>query len=63
MVTDTLRESRELAFADDHAERSLRGHRRILAAIQEHDPTAARAAMDEHLDAVEELIRLLLPTI
>src|SRR5689334_3688633 len=39
------------------AERSLDGPRRIVAAIADHDGDAARAAMGDHLDAVERRLR------
>jgi DNA-binding FadR family transcriptional regulator len=38
-------------------ERSLAGPRRIVAAIADHDADAARAAMRDHLDAVERRLR------
>ena len=38
-------------------ERSLAGPRRIVTAIADHDTDAARAAMREHLDAVEHRLR------
>lgn len=38
-------------------ERSLSGPRRIVAAIADHDTDAARAAMRDHLDAVERRLR------
>jgi DNA-binding FadR family transcriptional regulator len=38
-------------------ERSLAGPRRIVTAIADHDSDAARAAMRDHLDAVEHRLR------
>jgi DNA-binding FadR family transcriptional regulator len=38
-------------------ERSLSGPRRIVAAVADHDSDAARAAMRDHLDAVERRLR------
>jgi DNA-binding FadR family transcriptional regulator len=38
-------------------ERSLAGPRRIVTAIADHDSEAARAAMGDHLDAVERRLR------
>src|SRR4051812_17470420 len=38
-------------------ERSFAGPRRIVAAIADHDGDAARAAMREHLDVVEQRLR------
>jgi DNA-binding FadR family transcriptional regulator len=37
-------------------EKSLAGHRRILAAIKRHDAEAAKAAMRRHIEDVEEII-------
>jgi GntR family transcriptional repressor for pyruvate dehydrogenase complex len=38
-------------------------HRRVLAAIAEHDGEGARLAMREHLDATERLLFGLLPSV
>jgi GntR family transcriptional repressor for pyruvate dehydrogenase complex len=38
-------------------ERGLPEHRRILTAIAERDPEAARAAMRDHLVTVERYLR------
>lgn len=47
---------RPLARPELRLERSLPEHRRILAAIAEGDPQAAREAMREHLRTVEEYL-------
>jgi DNA-binding FadR family transcriptional regulator len=38
-------------------DRTLAGPQRIVAAIADHDTDAARAAMRDHLDAVERRLR------
>jgi DNA-binding FadR family transcriptional regulator len=47
---------RPLARPEHRLERSLPEHRRILAAIADRDPDAARAAMREHLLTVERYL-------
>jgi GntR family transcriptional repressor for pyruvate dehydrogenase complex len=47
---------RPLARPELRLERSLPEHRRILAAIADGDPRAARAAMRDHLRTVEEYL-------
>jgi DNA-binding GntR family transcriptional regulator len=37
-------------------QKSLAGHRRILAAIKRHDGEAAKAAMRRHIEDVEEIV-------
>ena len=37
---------------DDMIHRSENEHRRVLQALEQHDPAAARQAMAEHLDEV-----------
>lgn len=57
-LTETVVTSRATSFAGEAGfERSLGGHREILAALRARDPEAARAAMQRHLDDVERLIR------
>lgn len=57
-LMDLLAQSREESInTPGRATRSHQDHRRILAAIQHRDPAAARAAMLEHLQAVEALVR------
>ena len=43
-------------WAREGRRNSIEGHQRLYAAIAAHDPAAARAAMDEHLAQVGELI-------
>jgi GntR family transcriptional repressor for pyruvate dehydrogenase complex len=47
---------RPLARPELRLERSLPEHRRILAAIADGDPVAARAAMRDHLLTVERYL-------
>lgn len=59
VVMDLLRESRTRSLqAGGRAERSLDGHRRILAAIQGRDPDAAAHAMRVHIEEIESLQEL-----
>jgi DNA-binding FadR family transcriptional regulator len=37
-------------------QKSLAGHRRILAAIKRHDAEAAKSAMRRHIEDVEEIV-------
>jgi DNA-binding FadR family transcriptional regulator len=48
---------RPLARPSARMERALPEHRRILAAIADRDPAAARAAMSDHLVTVEGYLR------
>jgi GntR family transcriptional regulator, galactonate operon transcriptional repressor len=48
---------RPLARPDLRHERGLPEHQRILAAVAQGDPGAARAAMEAHLDTVEAYLR------
>jgi DNA-binding FadR family transcriptional regulator len=41
---------------DGRSEKSLAGHRRILAAIKRHDTEAANSAMRRHIEDVEEIV-------
>jgi GntR family transcriptional repressor for pyruvate dehydrogenase complex len=57
ILMDLLRETRERSLqVGCRAERSLAGHRRILAAIRSHDVEAAKAAMRRHIEDVEEIV-------
>jgi GntR family transcriptional repressor for pyruvate dehydrogenase complex len=59
VVMDLLRESRARSLQRrGRAERSLHGHRRILAAIQDRDPDAAAEAMRPHIEEIESLLAL-----
>jgi len=53
VIWDVLRASREAWLQTERrAHSSLEAHRRILAALERHDPEAAREAATEHIRAV-----------
>ena len=57
IVMDLLRETRERSLqVEGRPQKSLAGHRRILAAIKRHDAEAAKAAMRRHIEDVEEIV-------
>ena len=57
VLMDLLRETRERSMqVEGRPQRSLAGHRRILAAIKRHDAEAAKAAMRRHIEDVEEIV-------
>lgn len=57
ILMDLLRETRERSLQlDGRPEKSLAGHRRILAAIKRHDAEAAKAAMRRHIEDIEEIV-------
>ena len=57
ILMDVLRDTRARSLqVEGRPQRSLAGHRRILAAIRNHDAEAARAAMRRHLEDVEEIV-------
>jgi GntR family transcriptional regulator, transcriptional repressor for pyruvate dehydrogenase complex len=57
ILMDLLRDTRERSLqVAGRAEKSLAGHRRILAAIKRHDAEAAKAAMRRHIEDVEEIV-------
>ena len=57
VVMDLLRETRERSLqVEGRAQRSLAGHRRILAAIKRRDAESAKAAMRRHVEDVEEIV-------
>jgi len=57
IVMDLLRETRERSLqVEGRPQKSLAGHRRILAAIQRHDAEAAKSAMRRHIEDVEEIV-------
>ena len=57
ILMDLLRETRERSLQlKGRPQRSLAGHRRILAAIKRHDAEAAKAAMRRHIEDVEEIV-------
>lgn len=57
ILMDLLRDTRERSLqVEGRAQKSLAGHRRILAAIKRHDPDAAQLAMRQHIEDVEEIV-------
>lgn len=57
IVMDLLRDTRARSLqVEGRSQKSLTGHRRILAAIKRHDAEAAKAAMRRHLEDVEEIV-------
>jgi GntR family transcriptional regulator, transcriptional repressor for pyruvate dehydrogenase complex len=57
ILMDLLRETRERSLQlDGRPQKSLAGHRRILAAIKRHDGEAAKAAMRRHIEDIEEIV-------
>ena len=56
-LMDLLRDTRERSLqVEGRAQKSLAGHRRILAAIKRHDAEGAKAAMRRHIEDVEEIV-------
>jgi GntR family transcriptional repressor for pyruvate dehydrogenase complex len=56
-LMDLLRDTRERSLqVEGRAQKSLAGHRRILAAIKRHDTEAANTAMRRHVEDVEEIV-------
>jgi GntR family transcriptional regulator, transcriptional repressor for pyruvate dehydrogenase complex len=56
-LMDLLRDSRERGLqVNGRPQKSLAGHRRILGAIKRHDAEAAKAAMQRHIENVEEIV-------
>lgn len=57
ILMDLLRESRQRSLQiRGRAQKSLAGHRRILAAIKRHDAEAAKVAMRRHIEDVEQIV-------
>jgi GntR family transcriptional repressor for pyruvate dehydrogenase complex len=57
ILMDLLRDSRERSLqVEGRPQKSLAGHRRILAAIKRHDAAAAKAAMRRHIEDVEKIV-------
>jgi GntR family transcriptional repressor for pyruvate dehydrogenase complex len=57
ILMDLLRDTRERSLqVEGRAQKSLSGHRRILAAIKNHDGEAAKSAMRRHIEDVEEIV-------
>jgi GntR family transcriptional repressor for pyruvate dehydrogenase complex len=60
VLMDMLRETRQRSLqVKGRPQKSLIGHRRILAALKRHDPGASEAAMLRHLEEIEHIV---LPT-
>jgi GntR family transcriptional repressor for pyruvate dehydrogenase complex len=61
VIWDVLRASREeWLLTEKRAHASIEAHRRILAALEQHDAAAARSAAADHIHAVGEgILRLL----
>ena len=56
-LMDLLRDSRERSLqVEGRPQKSLDGHRRILAALKRHDSDAAKTAMRRHIEDVEEIV-------
>ncbi len=57
VLMDLLRETRERSVqVEGRQEKSLAGHRRILAALKRGDAAAAEAAMRRHLQEMEDIV-------
>ncbi|HVI07564.1 MAG TPA: FadR/GntR family transcriptional regulator [Candidatus Binatia bacterium] len=57
ILMDLLRDTRERSLqVQGRSQRSIAGHRRILAAIKRHDAEAAKSAMRRHIEDVEEIV-------
>jgi len=57
ILMDLLRDTRERSLqVVGRQEKSLAGHRRILAAIKRRDAEGAKAAMRRHIEDVEEIV-------
>jgi GntR family transcriptional repressor for pyruvate dehydrogenase complex len=57
VLMDLLRGMRERSLQTaGRAEKSLAGHRRILAALKKRDPAASEAAMRHHLEEIERIV-------
>jgi GntR family transcriptional regulator, transcriptional repressor for pyruvate dehydrogenase complex len=57
ILMDMLRDTRERSLQiEGRPQKSLAGHRRILAAIKRHDAEGAKDAMRRHIEDVEEIV-------
>jgi GntR family transcriptional repressor for pyruvate dehydrogenase complex len=57
ILMDLLRDTRARSLQlEGRPQKSLVGHRRILAAIKRHDAEAAKSAMRRHIEDVEEIV-------
>ena len=56
-LMDLLRDSRERSLqVDGRPQKSLSGHRKILAALNRRDADAAKLAMRRHIEDVEKML-------
>jgi len=57
IIMDLLRDTRERSLqVEGRPQKSLAGHRRILAAIKRHHAEGAKSAMRRHIEDVEEIV-------
>ncbi|HXZ30910.1 MAG TPA: FadR/GntR family transcriptional regulator [Terriglobales bacterium] len=57
ILMDLLRDTRERSLQlEGRPQKSLAGHRKILAAIKKRDAEGAKAAMRRHIEDVEEIV-------
>jgi len=57
ILMDLLRDTRERSLqVPGRQQKSLAGHRRILAAIKRRDAEAAKSAMRRHIEDIEEIV-------
>lgn len=57
VLMDTLHETREKSLqSGGRPQKSLAGHRRILAALKHRDPAASEKAMRQHLEEIEAIV-------
>jgi len=57
LVMDLLRDTRQRALqVPGRSQKSLAGHRRIIAALEHRDPEAAQAAMRRHIEEIEKIV-------
>jgi GntR family transcriptional regulator, transcriptional repressor for pyruvate dehydrogenase complex len=57
VLMDLLRDTRERSLqSEGRPQKSLAGHRKILAAIKKRDAEAAKSAMRRHIEDVEEIV-------
>jgi len=57
LIIDLLRDTRQRALqVPGRPQKSLAGHRRILAAIKRRDGEAANSAMRRHIEDIEEIV-------
>jgi GntR family transcriptional regulator, transcriptional repressor for pyruvate dehydrogenase complex len=57
VLMDTLHETREKSLqTGGRRQKSLAGHRRILAALKHRDPAASEKAMRQHIEEIEAIV-------